>query len=99
MEIQPVNLTELAAVIMSCLIVLIPVMGVTARFAVKPLIDALVQSGVLGALKQGAPEAELGRLSRRVLELEQVVARLEGPPVTDERSLEPQPVELRRLRT
>lgn len=92
MEIQPVNLTELTAVVMSCLIVLIPIMGVTARFAIRPLLDGLVQSGVLGALKQAAPEAELGRLSRRVLELEQEVTRLKAPQLSE-------PVELRRLRT
>ena len=77
-------------------------MGATLRFAIKPLVDALIQAGVLGPRNQ-PNEVELGRLSRRVLELEQEVARLKSPPlpaVTDERVGEgPGVVELHRLRT
>ena len=98
MEIQPVDLTALAGIILGSLVVLIPVMGATARFAAKPLIDALVQSGLF-TRSQPAADSDLGRLSRRVLELEQELARLKGPAVIDERAPEAQPVELRRVRT
>ena len=95
MEIQPVNLTELAGVVMGTLIVLIPIMGATARFAAKPLVDALLQSGLLGN-RAPTSDVELGRLSRRVLELEQ---ELKTPAVSDPRAVESRPGELRRLRT
>lgn len=71
MEIQPVNLNELVGVALGMLVVLIPVMGATVRFAAKPLIDALLQSGLIGTRAQATTESELARLSRRVLELEQ----------------------------
>ena len=38
--IAPIDLTSLIAVIMGISIVLIPVMGLTARFALKPMVEA-----------------------------------------------------------
>ncbi len=38
--IDPINLTEIIAVIMGISVVLIPVIGITARFALKPTVDA-----------------------------------------------------------
>ncbi len=38
--IDPINLTEIIAVVMGISIVLIPVIGITARFALKPTVDA-----------------------------------------------------------
>ena len=75
---------------MSLFIILIPVLGATVRFAARPLVDALLQSGALGSRAQ-FENAELARLTRRVLELEQEVARTKGElrgvsPITDERS-------------
>lgn len=75
MEIQPVNLNEIVGVTLGMLVVLIPVFGATIRFAARPLVDALMQAGVIGPRTQAANEAELGRLSRRVLELEQELSR------------------------
>lgn len=94
MNFQPVNLVELVGTFLGILVVLIPVMGVTVRYAARPLVDALLQSGVIGPTRAAASQehlAELARLSRRVLELEQALGRrsLEsrsspveaGPPV------------------
>lgn len=78
MDLQPVDLTELIGVTLGMLVVLIPITGVTLRFAAKPLVDALVQSGLLSRTPQPASDAELGRLQRRVLELEQQVAKLKA---------------------
>lgn len=78
MDFQPVNLVELMGVTLGMLVVLIPVAGVTLRFAAKPLVEALVSSGMLHRSAQPANEAELGRLQRRVLELEQQVAKLKA---------------------
>lgn len=100
MEIQPVNLTELMGLVLGMMVVLIPIMGATVRFAAKPLVEALLQSGLLSP--RTTSDSELGRLSRRVLELEQELARrkVELPaPVTDERRGEPQSADVLRLRT
>lgn len=41
MEILPIDLTSLAAVILGISIVLVPVIGFTARFALNPAVEAL----------------------------------------------------------
>jgi hypothetical protein len=41
MQILPVDITAVIAVIMGISIVLIPVVGLTARFALKPAVEAL----------------------------------------------------------
>ena len=41
MPVEPINLTSIIAVIMGISVVLIPVIGLTARFALKPVVEAL----------------------------------------------------------
>lgn len=41
MQIQPIDLTELVATILGISIVLVPVIGITARIALKPTVEAL----------------------------------------------------------
>jgi hypothetical protein len=84
MEIQPVNLPELAAVILGMMMVLIPIMGATVRFAARPLVEALMMSGLLEK-RTATPEStpELGRLTRRVVELEQELAQLKAGAPAD----------------
>ena len=41
MQILPIDLTSIIAVIMGISVVLIPVIGLTARFALKPVVEAL----------------------------------------------------------
>jgi hypothetical protein len=41
MQVLPIDLTQVIAVIMGISIVLIPVIGLTARFALKPVVEAL----------------------------------------------------------
>ena len=83
MEIQPVNLPELAAVILGMMMVLIPIMGATVRFAARPLVEALMMSGLLEK-RTATPEStpELG-LTRRVVELEQELAQLKAGAPAD----------------
>lgn len=76
MDLQPDDLKELIGMTLGMLVVLIPVTGFTIRFAAKPLVDALVQSGLLARPAERASEADVARLQRRVLELEQQVAKL-----------------------
>ena len=84
MEFQPVNLTDVMGMSLGMLVLLIPIFGLTLRFSVKPLVEALIRAGVLKASQpqtaaDGAGQKELARLERRVLELEQEVAKLKGP--------------------
>jgi hypothetical protein len=106
MEFQAVDLKELVGITLGMLVVLIPVMGATIRFAAKPLIDVLVQSGIIGskdaqAALNAPTKSELERLSRRVLELEQEVRGLKGAlpaPVVALEADAPRPPELHRVR-
>jgi hypothetical protein len=85
-EFLPVDVVQLVAVALGCMIPLIFVVGITMRFAAKPLVEAL------GKLREnGAPARELEVLSRRVLELEQEVLRLRGAqlPASSTAALEP----------
>ncbi len=43
MEVMPIDLTAIISVIMGISIVLIPVIGLTARFALKPVVEALAR--------------------------------------------------------
>jgi hypothetical protein len=83
MDLQPVNLTELTAVILGMTLVIIPVFGVTLRFAARPFVEALIQSGLVG--REGSPAAaDNGRLMRRIQELELEVALLKSGSVDAE---------------
>ena len=64
MQFLPIDLAQVIAVIMGTSIVLVPVMGLTARFAFKPLVQSLL------ALRS-PPES-----AQRIAELERRVAQL-----------------------
>jgi hypothetical protein len=82
-EFLPVDMTQLVAVVLGCMIPLVFVVGITMRFAAKPLVEAL------GKLREnGAPAKDLEVLSRRVLELEQEVLRLRASQGTGAPALE-----------
>jgi hypothetical protein len=67
------NLVGLVAVIMVFSIVLIPVLGLTARFALKPTIEALSRF-----FEQKGVEETVRILERRVGLLEQQMEHIEG---------------------
>lgn len=73
MQILPVDLTAVIAVIMGISIVLIPVIGLTARFALKPTVEALSR------IFEGRERDEsVQMLERRVALLEQQLDAMEG---------------------
>ena len=41
--VLPIDLTAIVAIVMGMLVVLIPVAGLTARFALKPVVEALAR--------------------------------------------------------
>ena len=72
MNVLPIDLTALVAIFFGCLIVLIPLAGITARFTIKPIAEALarVREG------QGASR-EVAILEQRVSLLEQQLQAVE----------------------
>ncbi|RMH13617.1 MAG: hypothetical protein D6701_12140 [Gemmatimonadetes bacterium] len=61
--IAPIDLTELVAVFMGISVVLVPIIGLTARFALKPTVEAL------GRLFEGRGRDEALQLLERRLGL------------------------------
>jgi hypothetical protein len=73
MEVLPVDLVALVGTILGISIVLVPVIGLTARFALKPVVEAL------GRVFEGRSGDESLRLLERRLELqEQQIDVLQG---------------------
>jgi hypothetical protein len=76
MEIQPIDLTALILGALGILIVLIPVFGLTVRFAIRPVVEAL---GRAREVRDGsATVRELEVMSARLRELEEEVVRLKN---------------------
>jgi hypothetical protein len=70
---MPVDIVGLAGVIMGSLIILIPVAGLTARFAMKPVVESMAK------LRQGSNQGEtVNMLERRITLLEKEVQNLSG---------------------
>ncbi len=69
----PGELIPLAAIIMGTLIVLIPVAGLTARFALKPIVEAVARM----RQTQGAAE-HLAIMEQRMALMEQQQANMES---------------------
>jgi hypothetical protein len=66
--VEPVDLVALTAVILGCLMFLIPIAGVTARFAIKPISEAISRA------TSGSVDREtIQLLERRLALLEQEV--------------------------
>jgi hypothetical protein len=67
-SVMPVDLVALSAVILGCMMFLIPIAGLTARFAIKPISEALARN------REGSVDRETIRmLERRMALLEQEV--------------------------
>ncbi len=73
MEISPIDVTGLVAVVMGISTVLIPVIGLTARFALKPTVEALSK-----VFESKGHEQTVALLERRQALLESQVEHLEG---------------------
>lgn len=72
MEVMPVDMIALAGTIGGILIVLVPVAGLTARFALKPIVEAIA------AMRVGRDDSrEVAIMERRIDLLEQQVRGLE----------------------
>ena len=73
MNMLPIDFVALVAVIMGISVVLIPVAGLTARYALKPIVDAL------GRYVEGkGTEESVQIVERRITLLEQQLDELHG---------------------
>jgi len=73
MEVLPIDLTSIISVVMGISVVLIPVIGLTARFALKPTVEALSR------IFEGRVRDETVQiLERRIALLEQQIEVMEG---------------------
>lgn len=72
MQVLPIDLTAVIAVILGCLTILIPVAGLTARFALKPVVEALGKNRLAQADRD-----QLESLAGRLELVEQQLARIE----------------------
>ncbi len=73
MEIIPIDVTGLVAVVMGISVVLVPVIGLTARFALKPTVEALSKF-----FESKGQEEALAILERRQALLEGQIEQLDG---------------------
>ncbi|HSG48509.1 MAG TPA: hypothetical protein VLA43_11890 [Longimicrobiales bacterium] len=71
--VLPIDLTAIVAVVMGMMVVLIPIAGLTARFALKPVVESLAKLFVSRTVEETVQITD-----RRVALLEQQVESLEG---------------------
>lgn len=73
MQVMPVDLTAIIAVVMGISLFLIPVIGLTARFALKPTVEALSRF-----FEGRGRDESMKIMERRLALLEQQVEVMEG---------------------
>lgn len=73
MNVLPIDLTALVAVVLGCLMLLIPIAGLTARFALKPVVEAIARVRDTQNSKQ-----TVDLLERRLDLMEQQLQQLDG---------------------
>ena len=71
MEVYPIDLTAIVAIVMGISIVLVPVIGLTARFVLKPFQESMRKS-----LESRSTDVQL--LERRTALLEQQIEAMEA---------------------
>lgn len=79
MQLMPVDLTEIVAIVMGISIILIPILGLTARFALKPTVEALSKFFESKGQEETVRilERRVGLLEQQIESMESTVRRLE----------------------
>ncbi len=73
MQVLPIDLTEIVAIVLGMSVVLIPIMGLTARFALKPLVESLGKVNEVRGVEETVAITE-----RRVALLEQQLEAMDA---------------------
>lgn len=78
-QVLPIDVTAIVSVILGMLVVLIPVAGATARFALKPLVESLSNLMASREVTDGLriTERRVALLEQQVESLEQLTRRLQ----------------------
>lgn len=78
--VMPIDLTAMVAVIMGLLVVLIPISGLTARFALKPIAEAVarMREAQGTAREVDVLEQRVALLERQISTMETDIERLEA---------------------
>lgn len=71
--ILPIDVTGIVAVVMGMLVILIPIAGLTLRFAIKPIAEAVAKVRAAEASNR-----EIGMLEQRVELLERQLSAMES---------------------
>ncbi len=93
MEMFPIDLTAIVAIVMGMLIILIPVTGLTARFALKPIVEAIARMRESQGRAQELQllEKRLALLEQQMNNVENTVGRLEEERDFHRKLTAPQP--------
>jgi hypothetical protein len=73
MQVEPIDLTAITGIVMGMLVVLIPIAGLTLRFAIKPITESVAK-----LRESGVEREKVDLLERRMALLEQELHGLEG---------------------
>lgn len=73
MEILPIDVTAIVAIVLGMLVVLIPIAGLTARYALKPLVESFARLFDVQNVEETLRMSE-----RRMALMEQQIEGLEG---------------------
>ncbi|HET8653900.1 MAG TPA: hypothetical protein VFL93_00105 [Longimicrobiaceae bacterium] len=79
MNVQPIDLTAIVAIVMGSLTILIPVAGITARFALKPVAESIarMREGQAASQTTALLERRVALLEQQLQGMESTVGRLE----------------------
>ncbi len=72
MNVLPIDLTAVVGIFFGCLIVLLPIAGITARFTIRPIAEAIAR-----AREAQGNDREVEMLEKRVALLEQQIQSVE----------------------
>lgn len=79
MQVMPIDVTGIVAIVMGMMVVLIPIAGLTARFALKPIAEAVarMREGQGSNQQLAVMEQRLSLLEQQLNGVESDVRRLE----------------------
>jgi hypothetical protein len=85
MQVLPIDLTEIVAIVLGMSVVLIPVAGLTARFALKPLVESLGKVNEVRGVEEtvAITERRVALLEQQLEAMDTTVRHLEAGEVFD----------------
>lgn len=85
MQVLPIDLTEIVTMVLAMSVVLIPVAGATARFALKPLVESLGKVNEVRGVEEtvAITERRVALLEQQLEALDSTMRRLEAGDAFD----------------